>query len=277
VTNVLSDANMTTFTNQGIVTIYYTNAYDLLTRVLTNQFLTNWVSTTNFCNMATNCAMTNTLFNCRQGFLIQYGCPGRDYSPVSGTLVFDEFETTKRFLVPVFSDAAGPLSRNGDKQVRLELFNPRLAPEELANPTDVVPPVRDCPNCTATLNIREVFPFNGGTNFSIERVSYAVNEGTSSSNLVVEIIHPAGVGGSFDVIVEGSDQENYVPTIGSDYATETMQIFVPDPLFTDGATNRATAQDFMAFTTNVTLAAGQRRASAAAGRSDHERHGHHSR
>lgn len=261
VTNVLSDTNMTSFTNQGRLTIYYTNVYGLTTNAFfTNVFLTNWVSDTNFCDMATECATTNTVFNCGPGFLIRYGCPGSDYSPVTGTLAFDEFETTKRFLVPVSSDAAGPLSRNGDKQVRLELFNPRLAPEELANPTGILPPTREFPNSQATLNIREVFPFNGGTNFSIERVSYAVNEGTTSSNIVIDIIHPAAVGGSFNVIVEGSDDEpRYFPSIGSDYATETMQIFTPDPLFTDGTTNRATAQDFMAFTTNVTINAGQRR------------------
>ena len=139
--------------------------------------------------------------------------------------VFDDFEMTKRFLVPTDSDWRrsfpfffGP--PNGNKQVRLELFNPRLDDQELDNPTDLLPPTRSCPNSTATLNVIEIFPVNGGTNFTFERVSYAVNE--EAGSISIDIIHPAGTGGNFDLWVLGSGNENlpWVPGIGSDLATE---------------------------------------------------------
>jgi len=267
VENIIMSTNMMFFTNEAVVTLYYTNAYDRSgTLFFTDTYLTNFVTTTNFCGMNATCSTTNILLNCAPDFLIRYGCPGSDYFTSAGTLVFDEFETTKRFLVPVDSDAFSfPfffLSPNGNKQVRLELFNPRLAPEELANPVGLQPPTFDHPANLATLNVIETFPVNGGTNFTFERFSYAVNE--SAGEISIDIIHPSGVGGSFDLYVYGVEERplGWVPGIGSDYANRLPQAY-GDSVYTDGATNVLTSQDFIwpILRTNISVAVNRSRTS----------------
>ena len=249
-TNVI-DSMMGSFTNEGNIAIYYTNVYAISSRAyLTNIVLTNIVADTNLCGTDPSCMLsTNVILNCMPDSFPGIACPSQDYFPANGTLFFDEFETSKRFVVLVLTDSAA----TGTKQVKLELFNPRLADEETNNPTGLLPPTRDCAGSIANLNILDVIPGSGGgTNFSIERVSYAVNEGTNSISL--DIIHPSGTGGNVDVTVVGSEDElRYVPSSGSDYATDITRTY-DDPLYTDGTTTNITAQDFVAFTTNVTFA-----------------------
>jgi len=254
VTNIVNPTN-NVYTNFGNVVTYFTNVYLPSSRVLSNFFLNTWVTSTNICGGETNCTMTSLISNC-VNFSSFYGCPRVDYLPTSGTLVFNEFETSKKFVVPVLSDFA----ENGDKLVRLELSNPRLAPEELANPTGLLPPTRDCTNSTASLDIREIYPgFNNGNNFSLERVCYAVNEAAGS--ISVDIIHPSAGAGAVTVHVVGvSREELYGTSEGSDYAASASDLF-SIPLFTGGFTNIIEPQDFTGFTTNIMFTAGQFRRS----------------
>ena len=59
---------------------------------------------------------------------------GIDYFSTSGTIVFDDGQTSTNFVVNVFSDF---LAASGDKLVQLEIGNPRAAPGE--NPAIIVP------------------------------------------------------------------------------------------------------------------------------------------
>ncbi len=246
------------YTNRGTFTYFFTNAYTLSSNYTTTFiFPTNWASTTSFCDAGqTNCIKTNVLQNCSPDILLQYGCPGSDYLPTSGTLVFDEFETIKKFVVPVFGNRSIPLTGTRDKQVLLELFNQQLAPEELANPTGILPPLRDKSGSIATLSITESFPLNGGTNFFIERTSYAVDE--DGGSVVVDIILPSGAGGGVRVVVVGVENGGYVPSAGSDYAAGAPQSF-NEPTYTDGNTGFDSAQDFGPSSTTLTFAVGETR------------------
>lgn len=260
---VISEINSVTngpnsYTNSGTINIYYTNAYWLaatgsIAAIPPIRYKTNWISTTGFCNPATNCIVTNVIQNCTTNFVSIYGCPFDDYFPRSGTLIFDDFETIKKFVVSVSSDFQG----NGDKQVMMELFNQRLDPLELANPTGILPPTRTYAGSQATINIREAYPVNGGTSFFIERSSYAVDERDGSVN--VEVIHPSGSGGTVIIHVAGSQEENrWIPSGGSDYASEVALAYT-EPTYTDGTVGVPSAQDFTASVTTLTFAQGVRR------------------
>ncbi len=248
------------YTNSGTVNIYYTNAYWLsatgsLAANPPIRYQTNWVSTTGFCGTATNCIVTNVFQNCTTNLASSYGCPFADYFPQRGTLIFDDFETIKKFVVSVSSDFQG----NGDKQVLMELFNQRLDPLELANPTGILPPTRTYAGSQATLNIREAFTVNGGRNFFIARSSYAVDESGGSVN--VEVIHPSGSGGTVIIHVAGSQEEGrWVPSGGSDYASEVALTYT-EPIYTDGTVGVPSAQDFTASVTTLTFGVGVQRQS----------------
>lgn len=258
ITSITNGAN--SYTNFGRFTYYITNAYDRAPSFTTNSYLTNWISTTGFCDPGlTNCLRTNsTLQNCKSNFFFQWGCPSRDYVPTAGTLVFDEFETIKKFVVPVRSDASTAFYANGNKPVRLELFNQRLDDAELANPTGIISPMRTAGGSAATLTVVENYHINGRTNFFIERTTYAADEDEGSVN--VDIIHPSGSGGSVIVHVVGSEDEvlPWFPGSGSDYASATANVY-EEPIFTDGNTGFVGAQDFTASDTTITFAQNQRR------------------
>lgn len=262
ITSITNGPN--TYTNFGTYTYYITNAYSRISNFTTFSYQTNWLSTNSgdFCGgMAgmTNCVVTNVYQNCSPDFIQLYGCPGGDYLNTSGTLVFEDFETIKKFVVPVFSDFFGSFGANGDKQVRLELFNQRLDPLELANPTDILPPLRTAAGSTATLNIREILPlalFAGSNTFEyffIERTSYAVDE--DAGTVTFDVIHPAGIGGNVVMRVFGSEQERlpWFPIAGSDYASSATNLYF-EPIYTDGTRAFTSAQDFVRYETVLTFA-----------------------
>ena len=250
------------YTNRGTVTFYYTNAYTLITNVASTIIInTNFLTTTNFCDAAgggTNCMVTNIVQNCVDGSIKTWGCPGSDYAPRTGTLAFDHNEAIKKFVVPVDSDwDFFNREANGNKRVRLELFNQRLDPAELNTPTGIIPPTRSYSGSRAELTVVESFPRNGGTNFFIERTTYAADE--ENQSVAVDIIHPSGSGGTVTLVVGGVGREgDYSPGGGSDYASEAADTFTV-PAFPSGTTSFTTAQDFTAYTTTLAFAQNERR------------------
>lgn len=253
ITSVTNGPN--SYTNRGTVTLYYTNAYTMVSNLAgTFQYRTNWGSTSGFCDVGvTNCLVTNILQNCAPDSLKTYACAGVDYvsidSSIRGTtLVFDDFETIKKFVVPVRSD----FTANGNKAVMLELFNQRLAPEELANPTGIVAPTRNASGSISALNIRECYPINGGTNFFIERSTYAVEEATRTVTL--DVIHPSGSGGRVTLRVSGVAQEGlYFPSPGSDYAAD-VPVTTEIPVYPNGTNIVSSSADFTSYVTTLVFA-----------------------
>jgi uncharacterized repeat protein (TIGR01451 family)/uncharacterized delta-60 repeat protein len=88
---------------------------------------------------------------------------GVDYAPASGTLVFDDFEMTKRIVIPITPFGGMYTSTNNpqdhptgwpvdqvDHDFQVILSNPRLDPYETTN---VPPPRLDTPFATATVRI----------------------------------------------------------------------------------------------------------------------------
>lgn len=262
----------TTYTNTGTVTLFYTNAYHLSSNYsFTLSYETNFTTSTNYCGTTdpeTDCSLTNILQNCSPDFIVQpggsqFGCPGAgffdggDYQSSSGTLVFDEFETIKKFVVPVLSDSFLARAANGNKTVMMELFNQHLVQEELDNPVGIIPPTRTQPGSQAGLTVVECFPVNGGTNFFIERSTYATDE--TNRDVIVDIIHPSGTGGSVTVRITGSEDEPlYFPIAGSDYASGTTNQY-REPIYTDGNTGFGSAQDFQPSVQTITFGQNQRR------------------
>src|SRR5205085_7708691 len=61
--------------------------------------------------------------------------PFTEFTPVTNTLVFDDYQMSASFLVPVFSDRIV----NGHKFIELQLSNPR--PDPLEDPVSIAPTV----------------------------------------------------------------------------------------------------------------------------------------
>src|SRR6266496_770000 len=115
----------------------------------------------------------------------------------SGTLVFDDFQWSANFVVGISPDYV----TNGSASIRLQLSNPR--PDGLEDPSVITPGLL---NSSATLTVRQVLGtnINGGTNFSVEKARYYVEEAPRQSSpfsnafVVVDVLLPAGGPGEVD-------------------------------------------------------------------------------
>lgn len=177
------------------------------------------------------------------------GLSGCDYTAVSGILVFDEFQMTRSFVVPVRSD----FRPSGNKSVAVQLESPLPDPdEETVNPGKVAPVLTSTP--FALVTIREVnqgqkLTFGTGTNtliqgtnIVIERATYAVDEGAGSVD--VDILNVGFTAGTVWVSWTGVNGKGaYAPLPGSDYADPTGSAY-PVPPFTDGTTGLPNPPDF---------------------------------
>jgi uncharacterized delta-60 repeat protein/uncharacterized repeat protein (TIGR01451 family) len=115
--------------------------------------------------------------------------PGIDYQPVSGTLVFEDYQMSTNFLVPLRSFNLTNvifLTSNFFYFVNLELSNPRPAPEEEAQRPGLIRP-RLGPGSTSSLLLYDIglgTPTLTGTNttisfinsFALERLHYRFDE-----------------------------------------------------------------------------------------------------
>src|SRR5262245_56925183 len=181
---------------------------------------------------------------------------GVDYEFRSGTLVFDDFQASARFVVPVIERAPTNINL---KTFNVVLSNPRPDPaEESRNPGLIVPTLA---NSSATVTIREILGtnFNGGTNFSIERARYFVDESPRANSpfpdafVVFDIILPASGPGEVDYRIRtGLFRSDGTLSAGSDTAHAGTR-FIPAPIFTDGTTNFIDPADYIGGTTRVTF------------------------
>ncbi len=182
--------------------------------------------------------------------------PECDYQPVFGELVFDDFETSKSFVIPVFSDGA----LSGNKQ-----FDITIGPVTLdaSESPDIIPPTIENPNTTVTIiEINQgnmtLAPAIRGTNFVIERKFYAVDE--DERTITVDVLQPSGTSGDVRWELLGSDRPGWSLNPASDYAHPVVQTHT-NPTYTDGTTNFVTTQDFVLAAGTLQFAQGQRRRS----------------
>ncbi len=157
---------------------------------------------------------------------------GVDYLPVSGTLIFDDYQMSTNILVPVFSDSM----QNDDKAIGVVLANPRPAPEE--DPEIIMPRLGNVAEATVNiLEINELLVDPNDTNmmvgyFSIERENYRVDE--YDSQVTVEVILPGGGPASVGIEIFNGGRYGYRANAGSDYA-EGVDFLHPNPIYTDGS------------------------------------------
>ena len=211
--------------------------------------------------------------------------PGYEYMPTNGTLVFDDYQMSASFIVPIYpyltttTDRAG--QTNALRILNVVLSNPRAAPEE--DPNLIVPKLG--PTNETVVGIVDVSGGSAGgtygTNlvngFSLVSAHYRANEfgrreflqsSTNVSRLAVAVILPGGGGGSVQVIVArsftgggwyGSTPYGQELTAGSDYADADDGLpygrffnrSYPNTIATDGSDPIVNPNDFIY--TNFTL------------------------
>jgi uncharacterized delta-60 repeat protein/uncharacterized repeat protein (TIGR01451 family) len=201
--------------------------------------------------------------------------PYFDYIPTNGTMVFDDFQMSTNFVIPVFMDFF--LQTNGHKFLNIALSNPRPAPEEEATHPGLIRPTLG-PGSISGLFIYEInwgfclqnFTFNP-TNFAIttnftclnaftwERLNYRTDEypgrvpGTGGTkNVTLTVLLTDGGPGSVNVVFP-NHVSGFILTAGSDYAASPGggAEVLPNPVFRDTSLNIITnvldyqARDFV--------------------------------
>jgi len=206
--------------------------------------------------------------------LVDYGTvdggtaiPFIDYLPVSGTMVFDDYQMSTNFVVPVFDN----FFIDGPKFVRMVLTNPRPAPEEEAARPGLIRPtlglgsesglyIFEIDEGYAALTITNgvistnltIFPA-----FAWERLNYRFDEYNNRNPLIknntrtatMTVIRGPGTGGSVDVQIGGfflagaqigplglGASIDWEVMAGSDLAVTPTPFQVwPNPNFTDAS------------------------------------------
>ena len=150
---------------------------------------------------------TNTLLE------LPFGRPavsGYDYTPISGTLVFDDFQMSTNFIVPVTYYGSSVLVTN-NAAFSVVLANPRAAPEE--NPVLIRPTL----GLGATSVVQVVDVTSNPFQFSFYRLHYRGDEyGNNTVRLDIELPGAGGGGVSVDL-----DVRSY------NYATGTYDLLEP--------------------------------------------------
>ncbi len=212
-------------------------------RVLVDYFTTNL--------FVTNFAFTN--LNITNNPIAQ---PGFNYTPVSGTLVFDDYQMSANFVVPVSSALT-------NVYFNVMLANPRPAPEE--DGSIIVPTIG--PTNFATVQIMDV-NLLGRMNFA--RTTWRTDEYNSTPQGTTNVILPTEKFMNVDVIfppggpnVSGTisvTSRRYVHPLlpGSDYIDPTGLTF-DNTLYTDGQPLVLNQEDVRTLTYTVNFAGGQTR------------------
>jgi uncharacterized delta-60 repeat protein/uncharacterized repeat protein (TIGR01451 family) len=209
------------------------------------------------------------------------------YFPTNGTLVFDDFQTSTNFVVPIqpslyfygYVLGYGLFTNNAISLIGLRLANPRPAPEE--NPELIKPTLG--PTNQAAVAIVGVNGFSvigtttAGTytyasGFAFERLTYRMNEyghlyldgisnslayGRSTNNNVIriDVLLPEGGPATVHVEVWGA-AVGYELMAGSDYADGVDQTF-PDTHHTDGAPAAQNPADYQSYGFNLNFGNGR--------------------
>ena len=183
-----------------------------------------------------------------------------DYTPLTTTLVFDDFMMSTNFVIAVGSD----FTSNGVKNVALQLSNPRADPEEeIFNPGVLVPTLGA--GSAASLQILEIYQEGTSTNFNIERSHYAVDESrfvngrrTGSLARVDVVLEGNGPGEvtyrTFQGVLVG-----YPLSAGSDYPNGNNDFVFPQTAYTDGTTGIVNHIDYTGQNTRLMFGVNQTR------------------
>ncbi len=174
---------------------------------------------------------------------------GIDFTTTRGTLVFDDYQMSASFLIPVFSNFN---SNNASAVFDVVLSNPRPVFEELQNAATSVVPVLGAQSTAQVyvLEVNETFK-----RFNFERSLYRYdeynplrNDGPYTNNVrtvVIDVLMPGGGGGSVDVrmLHTTTARYSYELQAGSDYATLTNEFF-PNTPYSDGRPPILNESDF---------------------------------
>jgi uncharacterized delta-60 repeat protein len=174
---------------------------------------------------------------------------GVDFTPTSGTLVFDDYQMSASFIVPVFSNGN---SNNASAIFDVVLSNPRPAPEEMNNaPGRIIP--RLGPQSSAVVYVYEVNAVRRRFNFERSLYRYdeynpLQNDGPSANNVrtvVIDVLMPFGGGGSVGVRMLHNTTLTYAYELqaGSDYASLENEFF-PNTPYSDGRPPIENESDF---------------------------------
>ncbi|HXJ73667.1 MAG TPA: Calx-beta domain-containing protein, partial [Candidatus Dormibacteraeota bacterium] len=182
------------------------------------------------------------------------GVDGVDYVDTRGTLHFDDYQTSARFIVPVLSD----MMSNDTKTVTVALSLPQL---DASEDQTLIPPGIGVVG-TATINIIEIERGLTETNFNIERINYSMQEGLGNVEVDVVLTGENGGPGAVDFVVN-PNAGGVALNAGSDIALPGPNPFrFPDTPYTDGFPGIIDQPDYLAATTRLTFGPGQRRATA---------------
>ena len=183
-----------------------------------------------------------------------------DYTATNGTLVFDDFQTSTNFVIPVDYSFYGSIYSLTNAPVlyfNVVLANPRSDTNE--NPQVIIPTLGA--TNSALVGIAQV---NNYSAMAFERLTYRMNEygrpyqwdGNTNHNRVrVDILYPPGGQACIHVWV-GRLELGYPLMAGSDYAdNESYQ--TANPVFTDGTAPIVNLVDFTAADFNLSFAPNQ--------------------
>jgi len=202
----------------------------------TNLFITNIASITNI--SGTNITNFVTL-----GQTNPIARPGIDYQPVSGTLLFDDYQMSANFIVPIINGGfTNPVYFN------VMIANARPAPEE--DPAIIVPTIGGTNFSTV-----EILKVDGPSfGVSVERATFRGDEYRSFSQGTTNVITPgnntlfvsffAPIGnGSAIVSVNIAGRYVFPLQPGSDYTDPTRILFDNTP-YTDGTATLTNSADY---------------------------------
>lgn len=167
--------------------------------------------------------------------------PGVEFTPVTNTLVFDDYQMSASFLVPVFSDGIA----NGDGIIDLVLLNPRPDPTE--DSANIIPTVGLVGNSTI-----QIVEANLPLTLNIERATYRVDE--YSGTVSVDIIRPP-ISNPDTFRFRIPNAYGYVLQAGSDYTDQSTRL-LPNTPYTDGSLDITNTPDYVSpLDVNVTIPA----------------------
>ena len=162
--------------------------------------------------------------------------PNCDYIPTNGTLVFDDYQMSRSFVVPVRGE---DLQGFIDKNLSVVLSNPRCAPQE--DSATIVPTLG--PQTNATVSILQLAAVRA---FSFERITYRAEEHGPGAQF--DIVLPGGGPGT--VRVSTLTGNSYILQAGSDYADSSTATYSNAPS-SDGTAPIVNPQDFFRLNTLV--------------------------